>query len=244
MRRESGGMTKAAILAPLFLLAAAVPAAAADRNYSVTSFDRIRVDGPYKVSLTTGVAPFARASGSLAALNSVSLDVQGRTLIVRGNPSSWGGYPGAADGPVAIAVGTHELSAAWVNGSGSLAIDRIEGLEFDLAIQGAGTAAIAEAEVDQLDIGISGAGSATVAGKALEMTAVVRGTSTLDASGLQVKDATVGAEGPSQIRVHATGSAEVDARGVATVEVTGGGACTVNAQGSATVAGCERPSRY
>jgi hypothetical protein len=236
-------MTKAALLAPLFLLAAA-PAAAAERNYSVTSFDRIRVDGPYRVLLTTGVSPFAKASGSLEAIDAVSIDVQGRTLIVRGNPSSWGGYPGAAPGPVEIKVGTHELSSAWLNGAGSLAIDRIEGLSFDLAIQGSGSASIREAEIDQLEIGISGAGSATVAGTAPKLTAVVRGTSSLDAAALRAKDVTVGAEGPSTVRVHASGTAEVDARGLSTVEVAGGAACTVNAQGSATVTGCARSSRY
>ena len=86
-----------------FLLAAvallAVPAEAATRNYGVEGFDRIRVDGPFKVKLTTGVAPFAKASGSAMAINRVALDLQGRTLVVHVNQSSWGGYPGAAAGP-------------------------------------------------------------------------------------------------------------------------------------------------
>ena len=51
------------------LLLAAAPASAAERNYSVSSFDRIRVDGPYRVTLTTGVSPFAKASGSNAGID-------------------------------------------------------------------------------------------------------------------------------------------------------------------------------
>ena len=74
-----------------------------------------------RFALTTGVAPFASASGSAAALDRVAIDVQGRTLVVHSNRSSWGGYPGEATGPVEISIGTHELSAAWLNGSGSLA---------------------------------------------------------------------------------------------------------------------------
>lgn len=235
-------ITLAALL--LGIAVAAAPAGAAERSFTVTSFDRIRVDGPYRVTLTTGVSPFARATGSLNALGSVSVDVQGRTLIVRGNPSSWGGYPGQPSGPVEIAVGTHDLSQAWLNGSGSLAIDRIDGLSFDLAIQGSGSAAIGRAQVDQLEIGISGAGSATIAGVAPKVTAVVRGTSSLDASALSAKDVTVGAEGPSTVRVNASNSAEVDARGVASVEVIGEPACTVRAEGSATVSGCAASSSY
>ena len=59
------------------------PAKAANRNFSVPSFDRIRVDGPFQVQLKTNVAPYARASGSSAALDGVSVKVEGRTLIIR-----------------------------------------------------------------------------------------------------------------------------------------------------------------
>jgi hypothetical protein len=235
---ESGGMNRTAILA-LCLASLASPAAAAERNLSVTSFDRIRIDGPFKVRLATGVSPFAKVSGSPAAIDAVSVDQQGRTLIVRGNPSSWGGnYPGQARGPVEISVGTQDLSAAWVNGPGSLAVDKIKGLSFDLAVQGSGAAAVANAKVDQMKIAISGVGTVSIAGTAPKLTAIVRGTSSLDASGLAVKDATVGAEGPAQVRVTASNTAKVDARGVSVVDVAGGAACTVKAQGSAVVTGC------
>ena len=83
---------------------------APQRNYSVTSFDRIRVDGPYQVTVKTNVAPFARASGTPGSLDGVSIRVEGRTLIVRADTSGgWGGYPGEGRGPVTIEVGTHDL---------------------------------------------------------------------------------------------------------------------------------------
>jgi hypothetical protein len=92
--------------------------------------------------------------------------------------------------------------------------------------------------VDQLKIAISGVGSVSIAGTAPRLTAIVRGTSSLDASALAVKDATVGAEGPAQVRLTATNSAKIDARGVSTVDVSGGAACTVTTQGSAVISGC------
>lgn len=228
-------------LLPALLAAAltAAPAAASERNFSVTSFDRIRVDGPYKVKLTTGVAPFAVATGSNEAIDKLSIGVQGRTLIIRSNPGSWGGYPGKATGPVEVAVGTHDLSTAFLNGAGSLAIDRVRGLSFDLAIQGSGSAAIGNADVDQFKIGISGAGSAIVSGKAPRVTAVVRGTSSLDAAALTSKDARIGVEGPSSVKMIATATAKIDARGTSTVEIGGNPACTVKTEGSATVTGCK-----
>ena len=209
------------------------------RNYSVTSFDRVRVDGPYEVRLKTNVTPFARASGSQAALDSVSLKVEGRTLMVRPSSGGWGGYAGENRGPVTIEVGTHELATAWLNGAGSLIIDKVKGLGFDLVIQGAGSARIDTVDIDQLKLGISGAGSARLAGRAAKMTATVRGTSSLDAEGLSVKDAVIGAEGPTIVRATVTNAAKVDALGLAAVTLGGRPACTVSAKGSASVTGCK-----
>jgi hypothetical protein len=230
---------KTAALAALLLAAAPASASAAERNYSVTSFDRIRVDGPYQVTLKTNVAPFARASGTQASLDGVSIKVEGRTLIVRTNTSAgWGGYPGEGRGPVTIELGTHDLSTAWVNGAGALFIDKVKGLSFDLAIQGAGVMRIDSADVDQLRVGLSGSASSRLAGRAARLTATVRGTSSLDAESLAIKDAVIGAEGPAMVRASVSGTAKVDALGLASVALTGGPSCTTKTQGSATVTGC------
>ena len=225
-------------LALIAAWAAPAPAGAATRNFGVSGFDRIRVDGPFKVSLKVGVAPFAVATGSTTAVDAVAIEVNGRTLVVRGNRLSWGGYPGEAKGPVEISIGTHELTAAWLNGAGSLAIDKAKGLSFDLSVQGAGTASIGAVALDQLKISLSGTASASIAGSAPKLTAIVRGISTLDAPGLTTKDATIGAQGPATVRLTVTETAKVDAQGAAAVALTGNPACIVKAVGSATVNGC------
>ena len=228
---------KTAALAAMLLVAA--PAQGAERNFSVTSFDRVRVDGPYQVTLRTNVAPFARVSGTQASLDGVSIKVEGRTLIVRSNPSAgWGGYPGEGRGPVTIELGTHELSTAWINGPGALIIDKVKGLSFDLAIQGAGTMRVDDAQVDILKVGMSGAASTRIAGRAAKLTATVRGTSSLDAESLAIKDAVIGAEGPALVRASVSGTAKVDALGLASVALAGAPSCETKTQGSATVSGC------
>ena len=221
-----------------FLLSAA-PAAAAERNFGVSGFDRVRIDGDYKVTLTVGVAPYARARGSMRALDPVQVIVEGRTLVVRANRSaSWGGYPGESAGPVEVLVGTHELTAAFVNGAGSLNINKVRGLKFEASAQGAGAIAIDQVEVDQLQLGLAGAASARLAGRAGKLTAQVRGTSTLDGEGLTVKDAVIGAQGPAIVKLTATGTAKVDAIGVAAVTLAGKPSCVVTTRGSASVSGC------
>ena len=230
----------------LLLALASLPAAAAptsQRNFSVTGFDRIRIDGPYRVALRTNVAPYARASGTVASLDGVSIRVEGRTLVVRSGSGSWGGYPGEGRGPVAIEVGTHGLAAAYINGAGALEIDKVKGLSFSIDINGPGMARVAEADIDQLRVGITGAGTARLSGRAKSLTAIVRGTSAFDAEDLKSADAVIGAEGPSIVRTSVSNSARINAIGLASVTLTGNPACTVKAQGSANVVGCDRPRR-
>ena len=229
-------MRIAALAASLLL---ASPANAAERSFSITSFDRIRVDGPYQVKLTTGVAPFGKASGSQQSLDGVSIKVEGRTLIVRANSGgNWGGYPGEGRGPVTIEVGTHELATAWINGAGALFIDKVKGLSFALAIQGAGLMRIDQADIDQMKVDLSGTASARLAGRAARLSATVRGSSSLEADGLAVKDAVIGAEGPATVRASVSETAKVDALGLAAVTLSGSPACIAKTQGSASVSGC------
>jgi len=226
-----------------FLLAAmlcaiAAPSAAATRNFGITSFSKVRVDGPFKVTLKTGVAPFASATGSSAALDRIAVEVRGDTLVVHNSLDSWGGYPGKDVGPVEISLGTHDLSAAWLNGSGAISIDKVKGLAFDLSVQGSGAGEIGQASVDQLHVSVVGTASARLGGEAAKITAVIRGISTLDAAGLSAKDATLGADGAATIAANVSNSVTVDATGPATVRLSGGPACTLRVNGSASVSGC------
>lgn len=220
------------------LLAIGAPVSAETRNFGITSFEKVRVDGPFRVRLTTGVAPFATATGSPAALDRVAIEVRGNTLVVHNNLDSWGGYPGKDAGPVEVSLGTHDLSAAWLNGSGVLSIDRVRGLSFDLSVQGSGAGDIGQASVDQLNVSVVGTASARLAGHAAKVTAVIRGISSLDASSLAAKDATLGADGAATISASISNSVTIDASGPATVRLTGGPSCTLRVAGSASVSGC------
>jgi len=219
-------------------LAFAAPAGAATRNFGVTSFTKVKVEGPFKVTLATGVAPFARASGSSIALDRVDVDVQGDTLVVRSSASSWGGYPGTDPGPVEISIGTHDLTNAWLSGAGTLAIDGVRGLSFALSVQGSGRAEIGSVDADQMNVSVVGSGSARLAGRAKKLVALARGLAEVDAGGLAATDATIGAEGATTIDANVSDAATVDASGPATIRLTGRPSCTLKVAGSTSVSGC------
>ncbi|HYJ30166.1 MAG TPA: head GIN domain-containing protein [Allosphingosinicella sp.] len=216
-------------------VACSAPAAAAERNYSVTDFDRIIVEGPFTVRLATGRPSSARASGVQAALDRVSLEVQGRTLRVRPNRSAWGGYPGAASGPVAIEISTRELRSASVNGAGSLSIDRAGGLRLDLAVEGSGRITAPALAADTLNVAMIGSGRIEVAGTAGELRASVHGWGDLDASALRTQGATIVTDTAGRVAVAVARQATVTASGIGEVAILGSPACTVRGPSAAQV---------
>jgi hypothetical protein len=226
------------LLAAAAMIAVAAPADAATRNFGITSFTKVRVNGPYKVSLTTGVPPFAKANGSPAALDRVAVEVRGDTLVVEAN-QSWGGYPGSDPGPVEVSIGTHDLSSATLVGAGSIAVDRAKGLSFALSVTGSGSGEIGDVAVDQLNVSVAGTASSRLAGHAGKLTALVRGVSALDAGKLITPNAAISAEGTATIDATVTDTARVDAWGPATIRLNGRPSCTLKTTGSASVSGCK-----
>ena len=227
------------LLAASALVALASPAGAATRTFGITGFTKVRIDGPYKVTLMTGVPPFARASGSPVALDRLSIEIRGDTLMVRTSPGAWGGYPGQDPGPVDITIGTHDLSNAALNGAGSLGINRVTGLTFSLSVLGSGAARIDEVAADQFSVSLAGTTSARLAGKAKRFTAAVRGLAALDASKLDAPSAHITVEGSATVDAVATDTAEVEAAGPATIRLAGRPSCELRVSGSTTVSGCK-----
>jgi len=221
------------------ITAAASPASAATRNFTITGFEQVRVEGPFRVTLTTGVPPRASATGAQGALDRIAIDVVGRTLVIHSDISAWGEQSQSDDaGPVDIQIGTHDLTAAALTGSGLLQIDKVTALSFTASVQGSGMIGMGKADVDQLSVNLTGGGSATVGGRAGTLTVSALGTSVFDGAALATKDATITAQGPTTVKAAVSNSATIQASGPATVTLTGNPACTTRAGGSASVTGC------
>lgn len=222
---------------PLALLAfaAAVPAGAAERRYSVTDFDRVQVDGPFQVIVTTGLASGASAEGSAESIERISVEVLGSTLRVRANRSGWGGYPGERAGPVRIALTTRELRAAAVVGSASLDVDRAKGLRVDLSVNGSGRLAVAGVDSDNLVVGLLGGGRITLAGRTKQLKATIQGSGDLAAAGLSADDAQISSDTAGTVTVAVARTVKLRSTGSGDVEIIGTPSCTLEGQGTGNV---------
>ena len=160
---------------PLLVLAAS-PAAAAERSYTVTSFDRIRVEGPFAVSVSTGKAVSARVTGSAEAIERVSLRVEGRTMLIRPNNSGWGGYPGKQSGTATLTLTTPDLHTAILIGSGSVEIDHMKGARVILTVEGSGRVVARGIDADNTSLAVAGSGAIEASGRTRNGAAIARGS--------------------------------------------------------------------
>ena len=217
------------------LAAAAAPAAAAERRYSVTDFDRVVVEGPYIVRLSAGRSSTAVASGSQGALDRVSIDVSGQTLRIRRNRNYWGGNPGAHEGPLEIDLTTRGLRSARVIGPGRLELDRAEGLRVDLVVEGSGTLSVAEIAADNLSLGLAGAGRIELAGTTETLTADIQGTGDVAAASLEAETARITTTTTGTIALAVRREVEVNALGLGEVRILGTPACNLRGPNAALV---------
>ena len=224
----------------LALVALASPAAAQQRNHTVSSFEEVRVRGAVDVTIETDVAPYARVIGPAAAAEQISIEQNGRIITIGVQRSAWGRNPSDSRGePLRIEIGTPVLNKATVNGSGRLTILDIDNDEFSLVLGGSGYADVKKMKIERLTIGLAGAGGMRLSGEALEASMLVRGLTSLQASDLTVRDLKLAVDGNGLVRVTATNSVDLEARGGGDITLEGNPACTLYIEGPTRVTGCE-----
>src|SRR3546814_7606939 len=105
----------------LLIVFAGVPALAAEQQYSVTHFDTVRMQVPFRVIISTGKGNSGRGEGERDALDRVSLDVSGGVLTIRAKPDRFG-QEKRNPGRVTLYLTTAAVRRVVMGGNGALQI--------------------------------------------------------------------------------------------------------------------------
>lgn len=218
-------------LIALALIAIATPAAADERSYVVTNFDRIRVDGPFEVRVIVG-GNGARASGSGTArvLVNLSLEVQAGTLVIRKGSNGWG-EQGKVDGPAPIVtIIMPSLRAVTVIGGGKVKVSGVlRTPRFDVQLTGTGSIEASGVDAQDVVVTLIGNGSVALSGKALHARLLTNGNGSIAASDLVVGDLFVRLDGPGSTAANARFTADLTTTGIGSIAVSGNAKCRAKA---------------
>lgn len=227
------------IRSPLLFLAlaslVAAPALADRRGYSVTSFTRLRLEGPVTLKIEVGGSPAGYAEGDREAIDRIRVDNGGDQLLVSIDRSNWMGEERHGSGKGVLHISTPSIEALSVIGAGDVTVDRVPGSRFTLILTGAGRADVGGIAVDQLVVGINGAGTARLAGHASQLRIRSQGDGQVDGAALSAQDADTSLIGAGTIRLRSERTARNLLKGSGTIIIDGKPACTGTSEGSGQV---------
>lgn len=230
------------VLLAALIAGAVVPAAAQTvqtKRFGISSFERVEVQGDMIVEITSSPSISAVAEGAPEALETLSLEVRERTLVIRHAFEGAFGQrqrQGQGVGPVRIRLTAQNLSAASLAGSGILRVQGLRGPSVQLMLDGAGSMEAVIPDGAAVSSRAVGSGSITLSGQARTLSAVTNGAASINAAALPVRDLTVQAVGSGASHFAASVTANIFTMGSANVTVDGTPRCTVRNAGAGTIA--------
>jgi hypothetical protein len=213
----------------------ACAAHAAERRPFVSSFDRVRVEGPFRVVVTSGRSPAGRVTGDARQVDQVEVRQDGRTVYVRRRGGLGSIASPAPTQPVLVTLTTPTLSAAYLVGDGALEVTGMKGPRLDLSVTGAGTIAAVGANGTELNATSIGAGRITLAGRVNRARVLVSGAGGIDADALDAGALTVRLDGPGEVKARARFTADLVSTGLGRIAIAGAPKCQVRAPAGGTV---------
>jgi hypothetical protein len=215
--------------------AACGTAQAAERRFTLSAFDTVRIEGDVAVEITSDAAPFALASGDPRALEALSVRVQGNTLYIRrarrNIPMEARNRPATPDALPLVRLDARAVTSLTLLGHGSARIDRLSGSRPSATMDGNGSVEIGSVIAEAVAFNVNGGGSLKVGGTATRGRAVMLGDGLIEGAGLTLSALDFFGEGPVRARLTVDGPARISVKGDADVQVGGNPDCTVRQSG-------------
>lgn len=218
------------------LLLVSTAGQAAERKFSVFGFDDIRISNGVDVVLTTGKGPSARAQGETREiLDRVSLQKNGKQLIVSIRPKSQSGNNYDVDTPVKIFLSSYAIKNITHLGSGLVTLDTLSGRTPRVRLAGFGTLRIDAVKTDRLDVAMTGGGQLIIAGDVSDVRVELQGSSVFESPDLTADKLTLVQRGPASSQMHVSREANITNNGMGRILVTGRPNCNVRTDGAADI---------
>ncbi len=228
---------KAAMIITALLAASftANAAEAAERRFTLSAFDKVRIEGDVAVEIVSDAAPFAQASGDPRALEALSVRVQGGTLYIRRErrdiPIEARNRKAGSDTLPMVRLSARAVQSLTLLGHGSAQIDRLSGARPSATIDGNGSVEIGAVAAEAVAINVNGSGSLKIGGTATSARAVMLGDGLIEGSGLTLGEINFTGEGPVRARLTVNGPALIAVKGDADVQIGGTPVCTIRQLG-------------
>jgi hypothetical protein len=202
------------------------------RSYAVSDFTGVDLRGSDDVDVRVGTGFSVRAEGPSSELDKLKIERKGEALQIGRIDSKGLGWISGDKAKVKIYVTMPRVATANIMGSGSMAIDRVEGQQFDANTAGSGDLSVAALSVDRGEFDIAGSGGMKLTGSVRDLTVNIAGSGDIDGGGLKSSEAEISIAGSGSVKAAVTGPAKVSIVGSGDADLGKGAQCTVSKIGS------------
>lgn len=218
------------MLAAMSALPAAAGAAAAERRFPASGFEKVAISGSDDVTIRQGNGFSVVATGAQNDVDRLEIKVEGGVLKIgrKSGMWSWGK-------DVAIAVTMPVLRGVALSGSADVRADKGVADIFDVRLSGSGEVAVASLDAKTANVSVSGSGDVRLAGRCGASNIKVAGSGDVDLSGLACVNTAISIAGSGDVMARASGQAAISIAGSGDVTITGGAKCVKKVAGSGDV---------
>tara|TARA_R110000772_G_scaffold60429_14_gene136550 strand:+ start:5243 stop:5947 length:705 start_codon:yes stop_codon:yes gene_type:complete len=220
----------------LFIFAAiSGTAQAAERKFSISSFEDVRIIGSVNVFISTGKGPSAKAEAqNREILDRISLRKNGSQLVVSvKSRTNVGRF--SEDGPITVYLSSYDVKKITHAGSGAISLDKLGGSEPLARLGGFGVLSINDVDGDRLTVMMQGGGHLTIAGQVKKAQIKLLGSSNFDGSQLTVGTLDLIQRGPASSHIFVEKEANISNSGTGRIQIDGRPNCSVKSGGSAEI---------
>ena len=228
------------ILAILLLFSSAAPAQenkAIERKLLVGSFENIVVIGDISVSVVTGKAPSAIASGDKRMLESLKLERVGTTLRVRLQDiiNNNRGVPITA--PLRLTLTTQDIKDVTLSGNGTITISEVKQTNLArMLVAGNGTINVGKLVADQYSAAINGNGKIDLgSGTVRDAKVVIEGAGVFESEKVRTRKLRLEHVGNAISTATVEEGTDIYNRGSGNITIGGKGTCFIKQAGTASI---------
>ena len=164
------------------------------------AFTKLRIDGPFDVTLTQAAADQATVVADDNIEPLVETAIEGDVLVIRMKRDA--GFT-TRRAPT-VRLDARALQAIYVSGSGDLGSERFKADSLKLDVSGSGDVQFGLVEVKDLNVSISGSGDVRMAGRADQQSWSINGSGDVDARSLGGRTAKVSINGSGDVALGVT----------------------------------------
>ncbi|NJM50528.1 MAG: hypothetical protein HC843_06270 [Sphingomonadales bacterium] len=221
----------------LFAVSTAQHAQAESRKLLVSGFQDLVVDGDIRVVITTGKGSSGRASGDRRILDLLKLDHTSDTLTIRVQRPPNNEVGVRVSEPLVVTLTTLQVRNVALTGNGSIKINAIDRPgNTRLYLNGGGSINVDRMKVDRLFVNIFGTGEVALNdGTARETTLSIEGSPRIDLANVASRKISLDLNGNAKIIAQAEESATISSQGSGNITITGTAECLIRRAGNAAI---------